>query len=470
MHEEILDRARLARDPRFDGRFFVGVRTTGIYCRPVCPAVAPRRENVEFFPSAAAAGEAGYRPCLRCRPESAPGSPAWAGTSTTVRRGLRLIDAGALDADSVERLAERLGVTSRHLHRLFTTHVGASPLAVAQTRRLHFAKRLVDETQLPLGDVAIAAGYGSVRRFNDAFRRNWGRPPRELRRQRRQPAVDGATLTVTLPRREPYAWSQVTDYYALRAIPGVEECTAGVYRRALVVGDADAIVEVRDGPAGCLRLGLGNVPAERLFDLVRTARDVFDTDAPTHEIAEALSVDPRLRGLLERLPGVRVPGAWDGFELTVRAILGQQISVRAATTIAGRIVARYGTPLARPSGALTHLFPTAEKLRRARFSRIGRTLPQRAAAVRDGDVHFDPLQDADDFRRRLTAIRGIGDWTAQYVMLRALKHPDALPSSDLGLIRALEPGRRVTPRELEARAEAWRPWRAYGAMLLWSAA
>lgn len=477
MYNEVFERARKARDPRFDGRFFVGVRTTGIYCRPICPAVTPKRANIDFFLSAAAAGEAGLRPCLRCRPECAPGTPAWAGTSTTVRRGLRLIDHGALDQGDVETLAERLGITSRHLRRLFTTHLGASPLAIAHTRRLHFAKRLIDDTALPMNHIAIAAGYGSVRRFNDAFRKTYGRAPRDLRRLREEPRVAAATLTVQLQYREPYSWSDVLRFYGLRATPGVEAIENDCYRRTLAINGEPAQIEVRAAQKpGKLLLTLTDVPAEHLFEVVQKAREVFDLDAPTHDINESLSKDARLAGLLKQQPGVRVPGAWNGFELAVRAILGQQISVRAATTLAGRIAERYGTPLKNPQPGLTHLFPTPGQLRRARFNNIGlvksraQTLRDLAATVDDGKINFDPLQDEQAFCAALCAIRGIGDWTAQYVLMRALKNPDALPSGDLGLVKALNPDRRVTSAELQSHSENWRPWRAYAAMLLWGAA
>lgn len=479
MHNEVFERARRARDPRFDGHFFIAVKTTGIYCRPICPAVTPKRENVEFFPSAAAAGEAGFRPCLRCRPECAPGTPAWSGTSTTVQRGLRLIDNGALDNGNVETLAERLGVTSRHLRRLFTTHVGASPLAVAHTRRLHFAKRLIDDTVLPMQHIAVAAGYGSVRRFNDAFQKTYGRAPRDLRRLQADagPLTANAPLTVKLQYRRPFSFKSVLRFYSLRATPGVEAVDGERYRRSLQIDDSQALIEVRDdAEAGKLLLTVTGVPVERLFEIVQQTRDVFDLDAPVADIQETLSRDPRLAELLQQQPGVRVPGAWGGFELAVRAILGQQISVGAATTLAGRIAARYGTPLAECRGAVTHLFPTPAQLRRARFNGIGlvksraQTLRDLATAVATGDVQFDPLQDPQEFCARLCAIRGIGDWTAQYILMRAMKNPDALPASDLGLIKALQPGRKVRPAALARHSESWRPWRAYAAMLLWGAA
>jgi AraC family transcriptional regulator of adaptative response / DNA-3-methyladenine glycosylase II len=480
LQNEIYERARLARDTRFDGQFYVGVRTTGIYCRPICPANAPKSENVRFFPSAAAAGEAGFRPCLRCRPEAAPGTPAWSGSSTTVRRGLRLISGGALDEGSVESLADRLGVTSRHLRRLFTKHLGASPLAVAHTQRLHFAKRLIDETALPMSHIASAAGYRSVRRFNDAFQQTYGRPPRELRRAGDETEITGrtATLSVRLPYRKPYRWQAHLKFLACRATPGVESVTGDTYRRTISLQDGHAIIEVRpDKRDGYLSLTLDSVNTNALFEIVQTAREVFDLDAPVQEIHKVLGRDPALQKLLRRNRGVRVPGAWDGFELAVRAILGQQVSVKAATTLAGRIAHRYGDPLNLPQGGnahgLTRIFPTPQKLMRARFNDMGivtsriESIRRLSQAIVNGDLSFDPAQDPSEFCAALMAIRGIGPWTAQYVAMRALKNPDAFPEADLGLVKAIGYPARTTPAELLAMAENWRPWRAYAAMLLW---
>lgn len=475
----IYERARLARDSRFDGQFYVGVITTGIYCRPICPANAPRSENIKFFPSAAAAGEAGFRPCLRCRPECAPGTPAWNGTSTTVKRGLRLIANGALDDGSVEDLADRLGVTSRHLRRLFTRHIGASPQAVAHTQRLHFAKRLIDETRLPLNRIYVAAGYGSIRRFNDVFKSTYGRSPRELRKAGHdaQSTTCGATLSLRLHYRATLDWDALLGFFKYRATPGVEEVSGDIYRRTLSINKQHTVVEVRPNTHGsCLVLTLRSVDTPALFETVQQARDVFDLDAPVDEIESVLAADPLLKKLLISHRGLRVPGAWSGFELTVRAILGQQISVKAATTLAGRIAERYGEPLDKSlagTGGLRFLFPTAERLSRARFLKIGlvqsraETLRRVASAVARGDLQFDALQDADDLRSGLLAIKGIGEWTAQYVAMRALKNPDAFPASDLGLLKALRYPERVTPSALSSHAERWRPWRAYAAMLLW---
>ncbi len=478
---EVYERARLSRDARFDGKFFIGVRTTGIYCRPICPAVPPKSENVTFYPSAAAASEAGYRPCLRCRPETAPGTPAWSGTSTTVRRGLRLIANGALDDGSIEQLADRLGVTSRHLRRLFVRHVGASPLAVAHTQRLHFAKQLVDQTSLPLADVASAAGYGSVRRFNDTFRKIYGRTPRELRRRNDEPGDGGTALTVRLAYRKPYDWPAMLEFLAGRATPGVEQVVGDRYLRTIRIGDEAGVIECRaDADAICLTIH--GIATTRLLPVVQRVREMLDVDAPVADIRSVLEADPLLATLLDQNPGIRVPGAWDGFELTARAILGQQISVRAATTLAGRIASNYGEAFELPDSlrarreelCLDRLFPPPSKLARARFNGVGlvtsraETLRRLASAVQKGDIDFDTVRDGDALRAELTTIRGIGDWTAEYVLMRAFKDPDAFPSADLGLQKAIVAGSRASARQLRERAEAWRPWRAYAALLLWS--
>lgn len=478
----VYERARLSRDARFDGQFFVGVKTTGIYCRPVCPANPPKPENVEYFPSAAAASEAGFRPCLRCRPECAPGTPAWHGSSTTVRRGLRLIANGALDDGNVEQLADRLGVTSRHLRRLFRTHLGASPLAVAHTQRLHFAKRLIDQTVLPLADIAAAAGYRSIRRFNDAFRTTYGRAPRELRKHFGDGPPADAALEIALPYRRPFNWPQLLAFLAARAIPGVEAVGDLVYRRTVRTGGRPGMITLaHDASRACLQLRVDHVETADLFLLVQKVREMFDLDAPVREIRRVLVRDPALKPRLGRQGIVRVPGAWSGFELAVRAVLGQQVSVKAATTLSGRLVARCGTPLegaladAAVRHGLTHLFPEPEALAKAQLSGLGitgariETIRGVAAAVAAGDVSFDTAGDPEAFCTALCTLRGIGDWTAEYVAMRALKNPDAFPAADLGLLRALDgEGRRLKPAELLARAEAWRPWRAYAALLLWN--
>lgn len=474
---DIFERARLSRDARFDGKFFVGVRTTGIYCRPICPANAPKSENISFYPTAAAASEAGLRPCLRCRPECAPGTPAWAGTSTTVQRGLRLIAEGALDDGNVEKLADRLGVTSRHLRRLFTKHLGASPLAVAHTQRLHFAKSLIDQTTLSMNDIAVASGFGSTRRFNDTFRKTYGRTPRELRK-RRDATVMTSALCVQLPYREPFDWQTLLGFFAARATPGVEQVEGQRYLRTIQIGGDHGVVDVCDA-GGHLALNLHGFGTTSLIAVVQRLRAVFDLDASASDVHKVLSSDAVLQPLLKKSPGIRVPGAWDGFELTVRAILGQQVSVKAATTLAGRVAGRYGehvdVPIEGVQNSPDRLFPQPHKLVHARLETLGiigsraRTIRALARAVIDGRLSYDSAQDPDRFRETLVSIKGIGNWTAEYVAMRSLKNPDAFPASDLGLLRAFDrPGHeRIKPAELEMRAEAWRPWRAYAALLLW---
>jgi AraC family transcriptional regulator of adaptative response / DNA-3-methyladenine glycosylase II len=477
INNDVYERARLSRDARFDGRFYVGVKTTGIYCRPICPANPPKSENVIFYPTAAAAGEAGFRPCLRCRPECAPGTPAWAGTSTTVQRGLRLIADGALEDGNVECLADKLGVTSRHLRRLFTRHVGASPLAVAHTQRLHFAKRLIDQTSLTMQDISIAAGFGSVRRFNDTFQRTYGRTPRELRRGRESVVSTGA-LTVQLPYRQPYGWTELLAFFEGRATPGVELVKNGRYLRTVRIEDRSGVIDVEEANGG-LSLTAHGVATDTLFAAVQRTRSLFDLDAPIDDIGVVLSRDKTLQAWLKRNPGIRVPGAWDGFELCVRAVLGQQVSVKAATTFAGRIAGRYGEPVGVAidgmDDAPTRLFPGPQRLARARLESLGiirsraQTIRDIARAANSGELRFAADQSPDEFRSTLTSIKGVGDWTAEYIAMRVLKDPDAFPASDLGLLRAFDEqgGRRMRPAELAKRAEAWRPWRAYAALLIW---
>jgi AraC family transcriptional regulator, regulatory protein of adaptative response / DNA-3-methyladenine glycosylase II len=470
-------RAVLAHDRRFDGRFFTGVVTTGIYCRPICPVSPPKFENVRYYPCAAAAEEAGFRPCRRCRPETAPGTPAWVGTSATVARALRLITDGALDAADVERLGARLGVGGRHLRRLFATYVGASPRAIARTRRVHFARRLIDESTLPMTEVSLSAGFRSVRQFNHAIRACFGRTPTTLRRAARaKPAApaDGGTLLLRLPYRPPLAWAALARYLAARATPGVEAVDATSYRRTVELDGVAGRIEVRFVPDQAhLLLRLDLPSTKSAMPAVDRVRRLFDLDADPLEIASHLRRDRRLVRGLRRLPGLRIPGAWDGFELAVRAILGQQVTVAGATTLAGRLARVFGTPLP-GAEAPSLLFPRPEVLATADVARIG--IPRAradairalAAAVAGGALRLDPAADPEATVARLTAIPGIGAWTAAYIALRALGEPDAFPAGDLGLRRALGNGRGpLAPGELARAAEAWRPWRGYAAMSLW---
>ena len=448
LDDDLCFRATRSRDPRFDGRFFTAVITTGIYCRPICPAKAARRENLRFFAYAAAAQRAGFRPCLRCRPEVAPWTPAWNGTSATVTRALRLIGEGALDDGDVDALAVRLGVTSRQVRRLFDEHVGAPPVAVAQARRVHFARTLLVETSLPIADVAFAAGFSSLRRFNAAMRGAYRVAPRAMRRGRA--AVGASTaITLRLPYREPYDWRGLLQFLGRRAIPGVESITGDEYRRTIAVGDAAGVLRVRDD-GGALLVSLPRAFTHHLKPIVDRVRRMFDLFADPHAIASHLRRDGMLRPLVERWPGARVPGAWDPFELAVRAIVGQQVSVAGATTIVGRIAARYGSRIDTGDDALSVLFPDARRLANARIGSMPRA---RAAAIRDVARASGALD----------GVRGVGPWTLNYVSMRG-GDPDAFPAGDLALRKAAG---GCNERALLQRAEAWRPWRSYAAMLLW---
>ena len=470
----ICSRARLSRDARFDGKFFIAVLSTRIYCRPICPARTCNESNVRYYASAAAAAEAGFRPCLRCRPESSPGTPAWMGTSSTVSRALRLIGESGLEDGGVEVLAERLGVGSRHLRRLFLRHLGATPMAVAQTRRLHFAKKLIDETSLPMNQIALASGFGCVRRFNAGIRKVYHRTPTQIRRLMRKTKLQpGNQYLFRLHFRPPYHWEGMLAFLAARATPGVEYVEQGCYRRTISLNGRDGYFEVSiDQERSALAVKIEFGDPRSLFFIVERIRAMFDLNADWSAIVQSLISDPALIERVQSDPGLRVPGCWDGFELATRAILGQQITVKGATALAGRLTASFGRPLSSAKG-LTHLFPTPEVLADARLASIGltgaraETIRLLARAVAEGKLKFEGVVDSDAFQQQLCEISGIGKWTAQYVAMRALGEPDAFPSSDLGLLRAM--GLRSSG-ELEERAEAWRPWRAYAAMYLWKIA
>ncbi len=488
LDQRVCDRARKSRDARFDGRFFIGVTTTRIYCRPICPARAPKDAHVRYFSTAAAAEAAGFRPCLRCRPEAAPGTPAWHGTSGVVSRALRLISEGALDEESVEQLADRLGVTARHLRRLFLQHLGATPLDVALTRRAHFAKKLLDETTLAIHQVASASGFGSVRRFNSHVRRTYGRTPTELRRggQRRRP-TEPECYRFRLAYRPPYDWNTLLAFLGARATPGVEAVNHDRYSRTIEVSGQCGVIDVSHLESGhALSLDVRFPDPRALLYIVERVRRIFDLGADPALIGEHLGVDPLLAPLLARHRGIRTPGAWEGFELAVRAILGQQVSVRAATTVAGRLASMFGTPVqsgdrgqaavdsAESDGhSLNRLFPTPAQLVDAPIERAG-VMPTRAQTIRSlaqhvlaGSITFGPYVDGLAMISTLTRLPGIGNWTAEYIVMRALSEPDAFPSGDLVLRRMVG---NATARDVDRRAEPWRPWRAYAVMLLWQAA
>ena len=462
--------ARKTRDARFDGRLFIAVLSSGVYCRPICPARTAKEQNVRYFASAAAAAEAGFRPCLRCRPECSPGTPAWMGTSATVTRALRLIGESPLE-DGVDALASRLGIGSRHLRRLFLSHLGAPPIRVAQTRRLHFAKKLIDETTLSMEQVALAAGFGSVRRFNATICQTYRRTPTHIRKLAHQAAPEPENeYLFHLRFRCPFDWKRMLAFLSLRATPGVEVVESGCYRRSISLNGLNGCIEAfLEGDGGALGVRICFPDPRWLFLIVERVRFMFDLNADPLDVAEKLSADPLLARQMASTPGLRVPGCWDGFELAVRAILGQQVTVKGASTLAGRLVREFGSAIA-ARGGLTHLFPIPSVLAGADLAKIGlpaaraETIRGLAAAVNDGRISFIEVVDVPDFLRRFQELPGIGDWTGQYVAMRAFGDPDAFPSGDLGLLQAA--GMRQA-RELEERSQAWRPWRAYAAMQLW---
>lgn len=466
---ELCERARQARDARFDGRFYIGVVTTGVFCRPTCPVQPPKAENVRFFPAAASAFAAGFRPCLRCLPELAPGVRGRNGHPEPVGRAMKLIDGGFLDERTSAELAAEIGITARHLGRLFERHVGASPHRVAHTRRLLFAKHLLDDSDMPVANIAFASGFRSLRRFNSAVKETWHRPPVELRK--RKTDTSGDLIRLRLSYRPPLDWSGLLDFHAGRAIDGVESVEDGRYRRTVRLGGGRgwfSVGRAAEGHALGLTARLRDV--RHLAKLVSRVRRMFDLDAEPMAIAGALGRDPLLGPVLERHEGLRIPGSWDPFEIAVRAILGQQVSVAAARTLANRIVTEYGDELAEsPESGPARLFPAPETLAEAPLEKQGVTGP-RAKAIRrlsrrvaDGTLDFE----AADLAERLLALPGIGDWTAQYICLRSGHDPDAFPASDLGLLRGAGQDGEMTPARLRRRAEAWRPWRAYAAICLW---
>jgi len=463
-------RAWRTRDTRFDGRLFMGVRTTGIYCRPVCPSRLPRREHCEFFGSAAAAEAAGFRPCLRCRPEIAPGLSAVDASARLARAAAAAIEDN-LDAppDSLA-LAGRLGVTDRHLRRVFHAAFGVTPSAYALTQRLLHAKRLLTETALPVVDVAYAAGFGSVRAFQSQFTRRYGLAPSVFRRA--APPAGPDTAGFRLAYRPPFDWPAISAFLDRRSIDGVEHLGDGAYHRTARVVRGETVhtgwIRVTpDGGAHALRVTVSDTLLPAAPAVLRRVRRLFDLEADPAEIAA------RLGALAAGSPGLRLPGAFDPFEMAVRAILGQQITVKAARTLAGRFAQAFGMPLDAPDAALRTLFPSAATVADASIDAIASLgiVSARAQAIRalaravcDGSLTLEPTADVPAQLDRLRALPGIGEWTAQYLAMRALGWPDAFPHTDYGVRKALG---TTSDREVLARAEGWRPWRAYAVMHLW---
>ncbi len=468
MDHEALYSAMLARDARFDGKFFVGVKTTGIYCRPICPA-KPKRENVEFYKSATAAERAGFRPCLRCRPESAPLSPAWIGTSAIVNRALRLLAAYAAAAKNEDDFARPFGVSARHLRRLFESEIGRSPKQIADANRLDFARKLVTETALPMTEIADASGFASLRRFNDAFRKRFSRPPTELRK-RKSKSADGEGLTLHLAYRPPYDWAVIHRFFVRHPIPGLESTADGAYSRVFRIGKASGAFTVSPATSGHgLNLRVRTDDASVLFEVARRVRKMFDLDSDPLWVSNHFREIPVLGRLERAKPGLRLPRGWDAFETGIATILGQLVSTTQASALLASLVEHYGEPFKHPeTGETIRLFPTPERLAHARLDEVRttglrkETIREFSRLVAERTIDFTEAQDPETFKRKLREVKGIGAWSAEYLALRTIGDPDAFPGTDLILRRALE-------KYPELKLDSVRPWRSYAAIHLWEA-
>jgi AraC family transcriptional regulator of adaptative response / DNA-3-methyladenine glycosylase II len=477
LDEDRCYRAVLGRDRRFDGVFYTAVKTTGIYCRPSCPAVTPQRKNARFFVTAAAAQAAGFRACRRCRPDLTPGSPEWDVNADIAGRAMRMIADGVVEREGVAGLAARSGYSERHLNRVLVGQLGAGPLALARAHRAHTARTLIETTQMGLADVAFASGFASVRQFNATIREVYAATPSRLRATRRgesRTATSPGTVTISLAVREPFDGAGLLRFLAARAVPGLEAGDESTYARVLRL--PHALGRVRLAPeAARVQCTLQLADMRDLAAAVERCRRLLDLDADPVAIDQHLASDDLLAPWVEKRPGVRVPGHVDGFEIAVRAIVGQQISVAGARTIAARLVADLGEPAAGDDVALAHAFPTADAVAAADPEKLpmprsrGRALVTLARAVADGSVVLDRSADRREVRAALLALPGIGLWTADYIALRALGDPDVFLATDLGVRQALERmGLDIDPQAAHDRAEAWRPWRSYALMHVWS--
>ena len=471
-HDQCL-RAFQARDARFDGWFFAAVRTTGIYCRPSCPAVPPKPKNVEFHPTAASAQAAGFRACKRCRPDATPGSPEWDLRSDLVARAVRLVADGVVDREGVPGLAQRLGYSRRQLERALGAELGAGPLGLARAHRAQTARLLVETTGLAFADVAFAAGFGSVRQFNDTVREVFATTPGELRAKAKQPSGARGSVTVRLPFRQPLFPDNLFGHLVATAVPGVEEWRDGAYRRTLRLPHGPGAVALSPAPDH-VRCTLSLHDLRDLSTAIARCRRLLDLDADPVAVDTALSADEALEPLVRKAPGRRVPRTVDEEELALRAVLGQQVSTKAAQTLTGRLVNALGDEIPDGAGGLTRLFPTPEQLlavdpmtlampqsRRDTFLRV-------AAALADGRVELGTGADREEARASLSALKGVGPWTVETVMMRALGDPDAFLPTDLGVATLAPLAGLPTGRDLVARAEHWRPWRAYAVQHLWA--
>jgi AraC family transcriptional regulator of adaptative response / DNA-3-methyladenine glycosylase II len=481
-------RAVQSRDTRFDGWFFTAVTSTRIYCRPSCPAIIPKQQNVRFYPTAAAAQLAGFRACLRCRPDATPGSPEWLGRKDVASRAVKLVLDGIVDREGVAGLARRLGYSERQLHRVLVAEVGTGAVSLARAQRAQTARLLLETTAIPIAQVAFAAGFASVRQFNDTVKEVFARAPTELRRAvtgRRgtlrgatEPASTAAqTVTLRLAYRQPFAAEPLFEFLGLRAIPGVEAFDGTTYRRSLRLPHGNGTVEMTPADGHVMAVfSLGDL--RDLTTAVARCRHLFNLDADPVAVDETLGRDPLLRPFVRSVPGRRVAGSTDGFEMAIRAVVGQQVSVAGARTVLGKLVAAAGRRLNEPRPPITHGFPAPGDLAEVAATRpeaflmpSGRRRAVRALAeaVADGRLVIDPGADPAELEAGLLVLPGIGPWTASYVTMRALGDPDAFLPTDLGLRRAAARlGQRDDPASLVSLAESWRPWRAYALGHLWS--
>lgn len=508
MDDEQRYQAAASKDARFDGVFFIAVTSTGIYCRPSCPAITPKRQNVRFFKSAAAAQEAGFRACKRCRPDASPGSPEWNVRADVTARAMRLIADGLVDREGVSGLAGKLGYEQRQVRRLLVAELGAGPLALARAQRAQTARVLIETTKLPMSDLAFAAGFSSIRQFNATILEVFDTPPTVLRERavRRAPAAGGRSgpggrgstagearpgkhsrediaaapgvIRLRLPFRPPLDAARLLGFLGDRAIPGVEEFAHGAYRRTILLPNGSGILSLRPVDRTSVKSGNFVECGLELDDLrdvgvaVQRCRRLLDLDADPAAISEFMTADPILGPLARACPGRRSPGHVDGDELAMRALLGQQVSVAAARTLGARLVMAYGKPLAAPSGSLTHLFPDASTIAAADPETFpmprarARALTGLAAALASGDISLHPGADRDQETARLLALPGIGPWTASYIKMRALSDPDVFLPTDVGVLRALR-CLGAGGDGLDA-ARAWQPWRSYAVHHLWA--
>ncbi|NUK02522.1 AlkA N-terminal domain-containing protein [Streptomyces lunaelactis] len=471
-------RAVRSKDARFDGWFFTAVLTTRIYCRPSCPVVPPKVENMTFYPSAAACQQAGFRACKRCRPDTSPGSPEWNARADAVARAMRLIQDGVVDREGVPGLAARLGYSTRQIERQLLAELGAGPLALARAQRAQTARLLIETTQLPMAEAAFAAGFSSIRTFNDTVREVFALAPSELRtratRSRSAPPQTPGVIALRLPYRAPLNPSNLFGHLAATGVPGVEEWRDGAYRRTLGLPYGHGIVALTPRP-GHIACRLSLTDPRDLTIAISRCRWMLDLDADPEAVDDQLRTDPLLAPLVDKAPGRRVPRTVDAAEFAVRAVLGQQVSTAAARTHAARLVTAHGRAIDDPEGGLTHLFPSSEELagldpETLALPRSRRTtLTTLVGALAEGSLRLGLDSDWDQARARLTALPGFGPWTVEVIAMRALGDPDAFLPGDLGMRRAAaDLGLPSTPAALTARAAAWRPWRAYAVQYLWA--